>query len=601
MDSAGGGGAGEGEGTDLGPGSVGAPRRRRFLSLASPWRPPGSDVGGRRCTSCLCCCCLWTCCCGDANKVLPVTMSPTECDFLEIRPHRRLRVVHRLPKAPSGPLVAVPPKLRRSGTTLSRAFVPPSPRSDDHVSESEDEEYWFENAAPRRTPIQQQIPPAAASRRILNKFEPQQPPSIPGIRPPRSSSAASSGPLPAPTSQSSSSPGQRLQRKVIRPPTPEVDLDDEEDLVHDVPEDFRPPVAKVVEDSFVADVLADMSEMVLSITAEATQSGGDDQRRSPQQKQPSSPSASPERSPSPDPECRTVISQPDPAEERESQSPPQSVVITGGHLGGRANVAFETEEDEGQVEESLTHPTEAKESHNDSISSSDDPDTAFVGRNKGTKPVINESIPMQSIPSKEQPEAAVQPFKPILFFLHGVGGSASTWASQIDYFSERGFEIVAPDLLGHGFSSAPDNHRSYTFAKLFRDVLAIFDHYVVAHQRSSALVAHSYGCSLAAALARTRPANVSMLLLLASGGPTPLAPPPGIAVVPRSIFVTCLKPLMHCGFLATVFSNHEKNKYPRGKAMRFQEAFDVPSYVFKHIMAGQSWPEGTRKIDLVIS
>ncbi len=29
-----------------------------------------------------------------------------------------------------------------------------------------------------------------------------------------------------------------------------------------------------------------------------------------------------------------------------------------------------------------------------------------------------------------------------------------------------------------------------------------------------------------------------------------------------------------------------------GKTLRFQEAFDVPAYVFKHVMAGQRWPEG---------
>ena len=46
---------------------------------------------------------------------------------------------------------------------------------------------------------------------------------------------------------------------------------------------------------------------------------------------------------------------------------------------------------------------------------------------------------------------------------------------------------------------------------------------------------------------RARPASLIMMILVASGGPTPLAPPPAMKSMPASV-VSCLKPLLKCGF-----------------------------------------------------
>ncbi|KFO54692.1 Abhydrolase domain-containing protein 8, partial [Corvus brachyrhynchos] len=43
----------------------------------------------------------------------------------------------------------------------------------------------------------------------------------------------------------------------------------------------------------------------------------------------------------------------------------------------------------------------------------------------------------------------------VLFFIHGVGGSLDIWKEQLEFFSKLGYEVVAPDLAGHGCSSAP--------------------------------------------------------------------------------------------------------------------------------------------------
>jgi abhydrolase domain-containing protein 8 len=95
-----------------------------------------------------------------------------------------------------------------------------------------------------------------------------------------------------------------------------------------------------------------------------------------------------------------------------------------------------------------------------------------------------------------------------------VGGSADSWQNQLTFFSALGYEVVAPDLLGHGFSSTPDRPKAYTFTKLFRDTLTIFDHFCVSggRQNPCIVIGHSYGGSIATALARSRPEQIKVLV-----------------------------------------------------------------------------------------
>lgn len=77
-----------------------------------------------------------------------------------------------------------------------------------------------------------------------------------------------------------------------------------------------------------------------------------------------------------------------------------------------------------------------------------------------------------------------------LFFIHGVGGSMGIWKSQLDYFSQLGYEVIAPDLVGHGGSSAPQITAAYTFYALADDIRIIFMTYA---KRRNILIGHSYG------------------------------------------------------------------------------------------------------------
>ncbi|CDQ94697.1 unnamed protein product [Oncorhynchus mykiss] len=77
-----------------------------------------------------------------------------------------------------------------------------------------------------------------------------------------------------------------------------------------------------------------------------------------------------------------------------------------------------------------------------------------------------------------------------LFFVHGVGGSLDIWGSQLDFFSRLGYEVIAPDLAGHGVSKAPHITAAYTFYALAEDMRAIFKKYA---RKRNILVGHSYG------------------------------------------------------------------------------------------------------------
>lgn len=83
--------------------------------------------------------------------------------------------------------------------------------------------------------------------------------------------------------------------------------------------------------------------------------------------------------------------------------------------------------------------------------------------------------------------------KPIIVFLHGFGSSAEVFEHQLQYFSSLGYPCIAPDMLGHGLSSAPRRSRDYHFGKLLKDLDAVLHHYAFKPGEKCVLVAHNYG------------------------------------------------------------------------------------------------------------
>ncbi|XP_038596707.1 protein ABHD8 isoform X2 [Tachyglossus aculeatus] len=174
----------------------------------------------------------------------------------------------------------------------------------------------------------------------------------------------------------------------------------------------------------------------------------------------------------------------------------------------------------------------------------------------------------------------------VLFFIHGVGGSLAIWKEQLDFFVRLGYEVVAPDLAGHGASSAPQVAAAYTFSALAEDMRAIFKRY--AKQRN-VLIGHSYGVSFCTFLAHEYPDLVHKVIMINGGGPTALEPSLCSIFNMPTCVLRCLSPCLAWSFLKAGFARQgakEKQLLKEGNA------FNVSSFVLRAMMSGQYWPEG---------
>jgi soluble epoxide hydrolase/lipid-phosphate phosphatase len=65
--------------------------------------------------------------------------------------------------------------------------------------------------------------------------------------------------------------------------------------------------------------------------------------------------------------------------------------------------------------------------------------------------------------------------KPTVLFIHGFPSTSYDWYHQINYFSERGFGVVAPDMLGYGGTDKPTDTSLFLHTAIAQDLLDILD------------------------------------------------------------------------------------------------------------------------------
>ena len=65
--------------------------------------------------------------------------------------------------------------------------------------------------------------------------------------------------------------------------------------------------------------------------------------------------------------------------------------------------------------------------------------------------------------------------KPYLLFLHGFPESPYDWLHQIKFVREKGYGVIAPDLLGYGDTDKPDDPAEYRMKKMAQEVIGILD------------------------------------------------------------------------------------------------------------------------------
>ena len=98
--------------------------------------------------------------------------------------------------------------------------------------------------------------------------------------------------------------------------------------------------------------------------------------------------------------------------------------------------------------------------------------------------------------------------KPTLFLIHGGGNDHSAWGLQTRYFAHHGYNVMAPDLPGHGRSGGATPTTIDGFATwLWRFAEA-------AGVETAHLAGHSMGSLIALAAAAQAPARAASLTLI---------------------------------------------------------------------------------------
>ena len=103
--------------------------------------------------------------------------------------------------------------------------------------------------------------------------------------------------------------------------------------------------------------------------------------------------------------------------------------------------------------------------------------------------------------------------KPTAIFIHGVLNDHSVWILQTRYLAHHGWNVLAPDLPGHG-KSAGEPPATVEAAVDF--VLALMD---AAKLERAALIGHSFGSLIALEAAARARQRVSHLVLVGTASP----------------------------------------------------------------------------------
>jgi len=111
---------------------------------------------------------------------------------------------------------------------------------------------------------------------------------------------------------------------------------------------------------------------------------------------------------------------------------------------------------------------------------------------------------------------AHQPGKPWITFIHGAGCDHTVWVLFARFFSRNGFNVLAPDLPGHGKSAGGPLITVEQMAQWLSRLLA------AANIDSTVLVGHSLGSLVALEAAAREPQRYTQVVLLGTAVPMPV-------------------------------------------------------------------------------
>ncbi|KAK2721218.1 protein ABHD8-like [Artemia franciscana] len=212
-------------------------------------------------------------------------------------------------------------------------------------------------------------------------------------------------------------------------------------------------------------------------------------------------------------------------------------------------------------------------------------DSEYLTEDASISPLL-ETVPAPSIKTEITRRRSRE--KRIAFLIHSFGECHRAWDNLINVFVTKGFSVIAPDLIGHGYSSCPSGKRHYTFDTILENLLEIFDKQLKQFGNHALVCGSGYGAVFATAIARKRQSSVDLLILIDSGGPVPLAPRNYKWSKYPAIIFKILQPLIKQGLI-----QRSRLFHPRGKNLcHSPENTCLPPYVVSNYDKGQYWPAG---------
>jgi pimeloyl-ACP methyl ester carboxylesterase len=107
-------------------------------------------------------------------------------------------------------------------------------------------------------------------------------------------------------------------------------------------------------------------------------------------------------------------------------------------------------------------------------------------------------------------QEAGEPNAPILVLIHGFASSTLVWSKVFLGLAASGFRVIAPDMLGYGYSGKPHDGE-YTIAAQAKLIVALLAQLGI---RNATFVGSSYGGAVAATCALEYPDRVEKLVLV---------------------------------------------------------------------------------------
>ena len=99
---------------------------------------------------------------------------------------------------------------------------------------------------------------------------------------------------------------------------------------------------------------------------------------------------------------------------------------------------------------------------------------------------------------------------PVVLLIHGFCASNFVWGDVLLAVADSGYRVIAPDLIGYGFSEKP-RHGRYTIKAQAQMIIGLMDRLSITR---AALVGSSYGGAVAATCALDDPERVDRLILV---------------------------------------------------------------------------------------